>query len=101
MTEVALKMVGPLIRGLDMDLADAVAEAIIADNPDSDVQVHDEGGYVRIQAPEYCRLTRLSLERELGRSFSLVELEPALSGFAGRMKQVTDDEIVWFLERKD
>ncbi|AWK76110.1 monooxygenase (plasmid) [Rhodococcus oxybenzonivorans] len=101
MADVRLKMVGPLMRGLDMDLADAVADAIIADNPDSDVQVHDEGGYVRIQVPEYCRLTQLSLERELGRAFPLVELEPALSGFAGRMKQVNDEEIVWFLERKD
>ena len=27
-----------------------------------------------------------ALERELGRSFPLVELEPALSGFAGRMR---------------
>jgi toluene monooxygenase system protein D len=101
MTQAELKMVGPLIRGLDMDLADAVAEAITTDNPDADVQVHDEGGYIRIQVPEYCRLTRGSLERELGRSFPLVELEPALSGFAGRMKQVGDNEIVWFLERKD
>jgi len=101
MTDLTPKMVGPLMRGLDMDLADAVADAIIADNPDSDVRVSDEGGYVRIQVPEYYRLTRQSLELELGRDFPLVELEPALSGFAGRMKQVEDDEIVWFLERKD
>ena len=45
-------MVGPVIRGLDADLADAVIEAIEADNPDADVVVDDEGGYIRIGAPQ-------------------------------------------------
>ena len=33
-------------------------------------------------------------------SLKLHQLEPQLAGFAGRMK-LTDDEVVWFLERQD
>jgi len=43
------KMVGPVIRGADADLADAVIEA---DNPGADVQVEDAGGYIRISVPD-------------------------------------------------
>ena len=38
-------MVGPVIRGADADLADAVIEAIEADNPGEEVLVEDAGGY--------------------------------------------------------
>jgi toluene monooxygenase system protein D len=95
-----VKMVGPVVRGLDTNLADAVIDAIEVDNPDADVVVDDEGGYIRISTPNHCRLTRASLEDALGRSFKLHQLEPQLAGFAGRMK-LTDDEVVWYLERQD
>lgn len=94
------KLVGPVIRGWDPDIVDAVIAAIETDNPGADVAVDDQGGYVRISVPHRCVLTRRSLEEELGREFPLAELEPALSGFAGRIKQ-TDDQIVWYLERQD
>ena len=94
------KLVGPIIRGFDGELADAVAAAIEADNPGEDVIVEDEGGYVRISVPHRCLLTRASLEAELGRPFPLSELEFALSGFAGRIK-TTDDQMTWYLERQD
>jgi len=95
-----VKMVGPVVRGLDANLADAVITAIETDNPDSDVEVDDQGGYIRIGTPSPCRMTRASLEDALGRTFGLHQLEPSLAGFAGRMK-LTDDEIVWYLERQD
>jgi toluene monooxygenase system protein D len=95
-----LKMVGPVIRGADAELADAVIEAVEADNPGSEVVVEDAGGYVRISVPQRCRLTRASLEDALGRSFPLAKLEPSLSAFAGRM-QLGDDEVLWYLERQD
>ena len=98
--ETHVKMVGPVVRGLDSNLADAVIDAIEADNPDADVVVDDEGGYIRISTPNLCRLTRASLEDALGRTFKLHQLEPQLAGFAGRMK-LTDDEVVWYLERQD
>ena len=94
------KMVGPVIRGADAELADAVIEAVEADNPDAEVVVEDTGGYVRISVPQRCRLTQASLEDALGRSFPLAKLEPSLSGFAGRMR-LGDDEVIWYLERQD
>ena len=95
-----VKMVGPVVRGLDSALAEAVIEAIQDDNPGVDVDVDDQGGYIRIGTPQRCLLTRASLETALGRSFALHQLEPSLAGFAGRMT-VSDDEIVWYLERED
>lgn len=94
------KLVGPIVRGVDGDIAEAVAAAIEDDNPDSEVLVEDAGGYVRIAVQQSCRLTRSSMEEELGYSFPLSMLEPALASFAGRM-QVSDDEIIWYLERED
>jgi toluene monooxygenase system protein D len=94
------KMVGPVIRGADSELAEAVIDAIEADNPGTDVVVEDAGGYIRIGCPQRCRLTRASLEEALGHSFELSKLEPSLSAFAGRMK-ATDDEVLWYLERRD
>lgn len=99
-TEAHVRMVGPVMRGIDGELAHAVAEAMEMDNPDTEIVVDDRGGYVRISAQQRCRLTGASLSEVLGRRFPLAELEPSLSGFAGRMR-TGDDEIVWFLERED
>ncbi|MFS8201449.1 MmoB/DmpM family protein [Streptomyces sp. CWNU-52B] len=96
----AEKLVGPVIRGMDGDLAEAVAAAIAQDNPDAEVIVDDRGGYVRISVPRRCVLTRGSLEEELGRKFRLSDLEPALVSFAGRLEQ-SDEQVVWYLERQD
>lgn len=94
-----VKLVGPVLRGMDVDLIDGVIEAIAVDNPGSEVVVDDQGGYVRIGVDRRCRLSRASLEEVLGRTFPLSELEPSLSSFAGRV-HTADDEIVWFLERE-
>ncbi|KAA0941503.1 MmoB/DmpM family protein [Streptomyces apricus] len=94
------RAVGPVMRGTDGELADAVAAAIERDNPDAQVVVDDQGGYVRIAVPRRCVLTRGSLEEELGREFRLSALEPALASFAGRLRQ-TEEQWVWYLERRD
>ncbi|WP_396932087.1 MmoB/DmpM family protein [Mycolicibacterium sp.] len=99
-SETNQKLVGPVLRGVDGELADAVVSAIEIDNEGADVRVDDQGGYIRVSVPQRCVLTRKTLEEELGRDFPLSDLEPALSGFAGRLKQ-TDDEIIWYLERQD
>ncbi len=99
MTDAHVKMVGPVVRGVDAELADAVIEAMAADNPESEVLVDDRGGYIRISVPMRARLTRASLAAALGHDFQLSELEPSLSAFAGRLK-TTDDEFVWYLERR-
>jgi len=95
-----VKMVGPVVRGMDSALADAVIEAIQDDNPGVDGDGDDQGGDIRNGTPQRCLLTRTSLEAALGRTFALHRLEPSLAGFAGRMT-VSDDEIVWYLERED
>ena len=94
------KLVGPVIRGMDGELAEAVIAAVERDNPQSEVVVDDQGGYVRINTHKRCVLTRATLEDELGRSFPLNRLEPALASFAGRVS-TSDDEFVWYLERED
>jgi toluene monooxygenase system ferredoxin subunit len=95
------KFVGPVLRGMDQDLIEAIEIAIEDDNPDAEVLYEDCGGYVRIHTPRLCRITRKSLEAALGRSFRLSELEPTLSGFAGRMRYMGDEALEWFLERED
>jgi toluene monooxygenase system protein D len=95
------KFVGPVLRGVDQDVIEAMLMAIEDDNPDVEVLYEDRGGYVRIHTPWLCRVTRKSLEAVLGRSFRLAELEPSLSGFAGRMRYVGDEALEWYLERKD
>lgn len=95
-----VKMVGPVVRGMDANLAEAVIVAIENDNPELDVEVDDQGGYIRVNTAGRCLMTRASLEEALGRTFPLHQLEPSLAGFAGRML-LSDDEVVWYLERQD
>jgi toluene monooxygenase system protein D len=95
------KLVGPIVRGFDPDIVAALTDAIRADNPDADIVVEDHSGYVRIHAPGFLRVTRNSLEDAAGQPIPLASLEPAIVGFAGRMRYVGDVELQWYLERKD
>lgn len=87
-------LVGPVLRMSDDIMA--VIRAIEDDNPDAFIEVVDRGAYVRVQAQHRLRVTRASIERELGRTFELRELEAQMSAFAGRIK-TGSDEIVWYL----
>ncbi|GBD41183.1 Toluene-4-monooxygenase system protein D [bacterium HR39] len=89
-------LVGPVLRGVDADIIDAVIAAAEIDNPDREVVVEDRGGYVRVHARGRFRLTRETMERILGRPFELRELEPSLSAFAGHV-ETGDEEWVWRL----
>ena len=100
MTTVEPKLVGPIVRGFDPDVVAALTEAIAVDNPDAEITVDDHAGYVRIHAPWFLRVTRESLEDAAGQPLPLASLEPAIAGFAGRMRYVGDDELHWFLERE-
>lgn len=93
------KLVGPVVRGFDPDVVSALTEAIGLDNPDAEILVEDHAGYVRIHAPSFLRVTRQSLELAAGQPIPLSSLEPAIAGFAGRMRYVGDDELHWYLER--
>ncbi len=101
MTSSEPKLVGPIVRGFDPDIVAALTEAISVDNPNADITIDDHAGYVRIHAPWFLRVTRTSLEDAAGESIPLASLEPAIAGFAGRMRYVGDDELHWFLERED
>jgi toluene monooxygenase system protein D len=101
MTTIEPKLVGPIVRGFDPDVVDALTEAIAVDNPDAEITIDDHAGYVRIHAPWFLRVTRASLEEAAGQPIPLASLEPAIAGFAGRMRYVGDDELHWFLERED
>jgi toluene monooxygenase system protein D len=96
----AARLVGPIIRGFDRDLVDAVAVAVERDNPGAPVTVDDQGGYVRIHVPTRCVLTRATLEDELGYTFPISQLEQALASFSGRVL-TTDNQVEWYLERQD
>ncbi|MDO8308983.1 MAG: MmoB/DmpM family protein [Actinomycetota bacterium] len=89
-------LVGPVIRA--GNLAEAVIEAVDADNPDRDVLVLDRDDYVRIHMVGECRLTLASLERSLGQSYQLAALEIEMPAFRGRLKTRTD-EYVWFYDQ--
>lgn len=85
--------VGPVMRS--GDIADAVIDAVADDNPQRDVYITDRGDYVHIHTLMDCRLTRASLERNLGRSYDLALLEIEMPSFAGRM-QTSDHEYRWY-----
>jgi len=95
------KFVGPVVRGMDGEIVEALLVAIAEDNPGDELLYEDRGGYVRIHTPRRCRVTRKSLEAALGRPFRLAELEPSLSAFAGRMRYEADEALEWYLERED
>lgn len=95
-TKTQLKLVGPVIRGVDDDIIDAVIDAAEKDNPEAEIIVDDRSGYVRIQAERTFVLTEASMVKVLGRPFQLSELEPSLVSFAGRLNTM-DKKWIWAL----
>ena len=81
-------MVGPIVRS--GDVADAVAEAAVIDNPTRDVTVEDHTAYLRVQCADECVITRDTMQQTLGRPFEMRELEVNLASFAGQIETTTD-----------
>ena len=86
-------LVGPVVRS--GELADAVIDAAIEDNPDREVKVFEREDYVRIHAERNCVVTRASIEKHLGRAFDMAMLEIEMPSFKGRM-QASTDQMRWF-----
>jgi toluene monooxygenase system protein D len=87
--------VGPVLQ------VGALSEAIVAAIRDlnSDVEVIDRGGYLRVLVPHRCVVTRSAIEKYLGRSVRFPgELETVMSAFKGRL-ELTGDEAVWQFKR--
>lgn len=89
--------VGPVLRA--SDLTEGVIEAAREDNPDKVIRVDDKVAYVRIDAEGELILRRETLERTLGRSFEMAELEVNLGSFAGRI-ETTSDYVRFYYEKK-
>ncbi len=89
------KSVGPVLRMSD-DL-DAIIAAIVEDNPDKEISVVDRGAYTRVSGYGELRVTRASIERNLGRDFEMRQLEGLMSAFAGRI-DMTSEEVWWRLK---
>ena len=87
--------VGPVLRMSD-DL-DAIIAAIVEDNPGKQISVVDRGAYTRVSADGELRVTRASIERNLGRDFEMRQLEGLMSAFAGRI-DMTSEEVRWRLK---
>ncbi len=85
-------LVGPVLRMVDE--VDAVVRAIVEDNPGREIELIDRGAYVRVQAEGYLRVSRESIERQIGRPYQMRELEQILASFSGRIS-TTSDEVVW------
>jgi toluene monooxygenase system protein D len=86
--------VGPVLRMCDE--VELVIQAIVDDNPGREVEVVGGGSYVRVQAPEFLRVTLASLQRNVGGSFQMRQLGSMLSAFAGHIVTTTD-EVTWSL----
>ena len=87
--------VGPVLRMSD-DL-DAIIAAIVEDNPGKQINVIDRGAYTRVSGDGELRVTRASIERNLGRDFQMRQLEGLMSAFAGRI-DMTSEEVWWRLK---
>lgn len=86
--------VGPILR--QGELARAVAEAAVIDNPSKQITVDDKVAYVRVQAEDEMVIRRETIEEMLGRSFAMRDLEVDLSSFAGRIETHADYVRFWF-----
>jgi toluene monooxygenase system protein D len=83
--------VGPVLQ------SGALTSAIVAAIRDLNEQVIvvDRGAYLRVLAPKSCIVTRVSIEKHLGRPVRFPgELETVMPAFKGAIR-LTEDEAVW------
>jgi toluene monooxygenase system protein D len=83
--------VGPVLQ------VGALSNAIVAAIRDlnREVIVMDRGAYLRVLAPRTCMVTRVSIEKHLGRPMRFPgELETVMSAFKGAIR-LTQDHAVW------
>lgn len=83
--------VGPVLQ------SGSVSNAIIAAIKDlnSDVMVVDRGAYMRVLVPRCCVVTRIAIEKHLGRPFRFPgELEGVMSSFKGSL-HLNQNDAAW------
>jgi toluene monooxygenase system protein D len=89
--------VGPVLRA--GDVCDAVIQALEEDNPGKDFIIQDRVAYVRVETEGECVVRRETIERALGRPFTMPELEVNLTSFSGRI-ETTDHTMRFYLEKR-
>ncbi len=88
---VSFAHVGPVLE--NSETARAIVRAIQSLNPV--VEIRDHGAYLRVLAPQRCVVTRIAIERTLGRTFHLPsDLECVMPSFKGQFF-VNDSEAIW------
>lgn len=86
--------VGPVLDNVSM--AEKLIEALKQTNPD--LEVVNEGSYLRVLSPGRCVLRRSIVERYMGTSFILPQsLEALMPSFKGVL-QLSEDEAIWLSE---
>ncbi|MGD9990542.1 MAG: MmoB/DmpM family protein [Dehalococcoidia bacterium] len=84
---------GPLLRGGDISVV--AVEAIEEDNPGKKIFVEDHRTYVRVEAEGGLVIRRATMERLLGRPFTMQELEVNLTGYSGQI-ETHDAYMRWY-----
>jgi toluene monooxygenase system protein D len=90
--ESARHAVGPVLQATP--LGRAIVAAIESSNDDVDIQ--DEGAYLRVIAHGTCRVSRAAVEAEFGQPIQLPgDLEVIMSSFAG-LVSMSENGAVWW-----
>jgi len=86
-----LDMVGPVLTyGVT---AEAIVEAIRMEN--DEVEVEDQGSYLRVLVPGRCSVTKEAIEATLGRPFRFPgELEVLMPAFKGKIT-LNETDALW------
>ena len=84
---------GPLLRGGEISVV--AVDAIVEDNPDKAIHVDDHRTYVRVEAEGGLVIRRATMERLLGRPFTMQELEVNLTGYSGQI-DTHDEYMRWY-----
>ena len=84
--------IGPVLQATP--LGRAIVAAIESSNDDVDIQ--DEGAYLRVMAHGTCRVSRAAVEEQFGQPIQLPgDLEVIMSSFAG-LVSISEAGVVWW-----
>ena len=81
------------------EVAEAVKEAALIDNPRRNIVIEEMNAYVRIFTGDELMLPRASMEECLGRRFFMQELEVNLSSFVGRIETGSQQFRFYFTQK--
>lgn len=83
-----VRYVGPIMRKGDM--ADAVIEAIYADNNEKEIIIDDHASYFRVKVEGDCLVRVATVSEMLGSSVNTRDIEALMPSFEGFIRVETD-----------